>query len=272
MPSRPAPTLFDSGLKVLLLTAAAYVFAFIYECSYLIHFGIPTPFIDVSLHELLVGGAFCLIPICVVMWLDLFWDSFPVSFPPRLSKILMTLVIMFVGVLTLCLLLNAPMSLTVAPLASILFLGTALLVIPIISQRHLPRIANRYWAVFSNDDSKSLKQPRILWIPVSTGLIVAFGMILITGVFAFAIGSFRARTQTDFAVHELSDGCAVLRLSSDGYLCVGIDFQKHVAAGTFRLLDPKGIDLHITKIGRIAPFQTVIVAAPPPPAVPPATH
>jgi hypothetical protein len=31
-----------------------------------------------------------------------------------------------------------------------------------------------------------------------------------------------------------ADNCAVLRLSSNGYLCVGIDFKKRVALGTFR--------------------------------------
>jgi hypothetical protein len=54
-----------------------------------------------------------------------------------------------------------------------------------------------------------------------------------------AIGSRRARAQSTFAIHELADNCAVLRLSSDGYLCVGIDFKKRVALGMFRFLDPK---------------------------------
>jgi hypothetical protein len=68
--------------------------------------------------------------------------------------------------------------------------------------------------------------------------------LTVTGAFSLAIGIFHARVQTDFPVHALTDNCAVLRLSSDGYLCVGIDLQKRVALGTFRYLDPKGLEPH----------------------------
>jgi hypothetical protein len=263
---------FDSALKVLLLTAAAY----------LNYFGVPVAFVDVSPHELLLGGAICLIPICLIVSLDMFWDSRPAKAPPRLSKILMTIVLMTFGVFTLCALLGVSLALTLTPIAFFIGFGAFLLVYPLIRHRQLPRIAHRYWMTYSDFESPESKQPRIFWFPVSQGVIMAIAALLITGAFASAIGIWHARVQTDFPIHDPADHCAILRLSTDGYLCVGMDFQKHAALGTFRFLDPKGVDLSVTRIGRIAPFSAPhppkhstpapIDAAPPLPTSLPTTH
>jgi hypothetical protein len=141
-------------------------------------------------------------------------------------------------------------------IATFTLAAVALLLIPIIRHRGLPKIASRYWATFGDDRSEQIKAPSILWFSVSKGIIVALATLVVTGVLSFAIGTWRARTQSDFAIHDLADNCAVLRLSSDGYLCVGIDFQKRIALGTFRFLDPKGVELRVLRVGPIASFES----------------
>jgi hypothetical protein len=54
----------------------------------------------------------------------------------------------------------------------------------------------------------------------------------------------------------------VLRLSSDGYLCVGIDFKHHQATGAFKFMDPKTNELHMIRAGRIAPPSTIFTLTP----------
>lgn len=256
MTPRPPPALFiDSGMKVLLLTALAYEAAFIYEVSYLAHFGIPIAFIDVTLHELLLCGMACMVASFLIIWIDVFWGAMPRKSPPLLAKSLMTLLLLIVAVFLLCALLDAPLVLGWSIIAILVLAAAALLLTPLIRHRRLPKIANRYWATFGDDRTEQAKAPSILWFSVSKGIIGAIAMLVVTGVFSFAIGTWRAREQSDFAVHEIADNCAVLRVSSDGYLCVGIDFQKHVALGTFRFLDPKGLELHVLKVGRIAQFR-----------------
>jgi hypothetical protein len=255
------PTLIiDSGIKVLLLTAVAYEAAFIYEVSYLVHFGIPIAFVDVSLHELLLCGIATIIGGFLIIWLDIFWGARPTKMPPRLAQALMTLFLLTVGVFVLAGLLAAPFILAASLIATFIFAAAALLLIPLIRHRRLPKIASRYWATFGDDGSDQSKAPSILWFSVSRGIIIAIATLVVTGVLSFAIGTWRARAQSDFAIHELADNCAVLRLSSDGYLCVGMDFKKRVALGTFRFLDPKGLQLHVVRVGPIGAFTS-----PPPP-------
>lgn len=260
MTSRTPALIIDSGIKVLLLTAVAYEAAFIYEVSYLVHFGIPIAFVDVSLHELLLCGIASIIGSFFIIWLDIFWGARPTKMPPRLAQALMTLFLLIVGVFVLAALLDAPLILAASLLATFISAAAALLLIPLIRHRRLPKIASRYWAAFGDDRSDQAKAPSILWFSVSRGIIIAIATVVVTGVLSFAIGSWRARAQSTFAIHELADNCAVLRLSSDGYLCVGIDFKKRVALGTFRFLDPKGVELHIVRVGPIVAFTS-----PPPP-------
>jgi hypothetical protein len=257
MTPRPTPTLvLDSGIKVLLLTAVTYESAFIYEAFYVAHFGVPVAFVDVTLHELLLCGVACLFVIGLIIWLDIFWSAKPSKMPPRLAQALMTLFLLSIGLTVLCALLNAPLALGAGLISTFVFTAAALLLIPLIRHRRLPKIASRYWATFGDDRSEHANAPSILWFSVSRGMIVTIATLVVTGVFSLAIGTWRARAQTDFAILDLSDNCAVLRLSSDGYLCVGIDFQKRVALGTFRFLDPKDIELHIVRVGPIASFQS----------------
>jgi hypothetical protein len=261
MAPRPTPTLIiDSGIKVLLLTAVTYESAFIYEVSYLSHFGIPIAFVDVTLHELLLCGIASLFAIGFTIWLDIFWSARPTKMPPRLAQSLMTLFLLIIAVSVLCALIDAPFAVSASLTATFIFAAAALLAIPLIRHRRLPNITHRYWATFGGDRSDDAKTPSLLWFSVSKGIITAMAALTITGIFSFAIGTCRARVQTDFAIHDLTDNCAVLRLSSDGYLCVGIDFHKHIALRTFRYLDPKGLELHLLRVGRIAPFTS-----PPPP-------
>jgi hypothetical protein len=261
MTPRPTSTLIiDSGIKVLLLTAVTYEAAFIYEASYLVHFGIPIAFVDVSLHELLLCGIASIVVSFFIIWLEIFWGARPTNMPPRLAQLLMSLFLLIVMVLVLDTLLDAPFVLGASLIGMFIFAGAALLSVPLIRHRHLPKIASRYWATFGDDHSDQTKTPSILWFSVSRGVVVAVGALVIAGALSVAVGTWRARVQTDFAIHEISDNCAVLRLSSDGYLCVGIDFRKHAALGTFRFLDPKGLELHLVRVGPIA-----TPTSPPPP-------
>jgi hypothetical protein len=248
--------IIDSGIKVLLLTALAYEAAFIYEVSYLVHFGIPIAFVDVSLHELLLCGIGSVIASSCIIWADIFWGAWSRKFPPLLAKSLMSLFLLIVGVSVLCMLLNAPLIFAAALIATFIFAAAALLVIPLIRHRRLPKIASRYWATFGDEPPNQIKAPSILWFSVSRGIIIAIATLVVAGVLSFAVGSWRARAQSDFVIHDLADNCAVLRLSGDGYLCVGIDFQKRIALGTFRFLDPKGLELHVLRVGPIASFES----------------
>jgi hypothetical protein len=256
MTPRPTPALIiDSGIKVLLLTAVAYEAAFIYEVSYLVHFGIPIAFIDASLHELLLCGIASIIASFFIIWLEIFWGARPTKMPPRLAQALMTLFLLIVGVLVLGGLLDAPFILAGSLIIIFVSAAAALLLIPLIRHRRLPKIASRYWATFGDDRFDQARAPSILWFSVSGGIIVAIATLVMTGVLSFAIGTWRARAQTEFAIHQ-ADNCVVLRLGSDGYLCVGIDFQKRVALGSFRFLDPKGVELHMARVGPIVAFTS----------------
>jgi hypothetical protein len=257
MTPRPTPALIiDSGIKVLLLTAITYEAAFIYEVSYLAHFGIPIAFVDVTLHELLLCGIACVVAGILIIWVDIFWGARPTKTPPRLAQALMTLFLLIIAVFLITGLLEAPLILGTSLIAVFIIAAAALLLVPLIRHRRLPKIATRYWATYGDDPSDQVKAPSILWFSVSRGTMIAIATLVVTGVFSFSFGTWRAHAQTDFAIHDLTDNCAVLRLSSDGYLCVGIDFHKHVALGTFRFLDPKGLELHMLKVGRVAAFSS----------------
>jgi hypothetical protein len=167
----------------------------------------------------------------------------------------LTLFLLSIAVSALAALLNAPLILGTSLIAVFLFAAAALLFIPLIRHRRLPKISTRYWATFGDERTEQVKAPSILWFSVSKGILGAIAMLVLTGASSFAIGTWRAREQSEFAVHEIADNCAVLRVSSDGYLCVGIDFQKQAALGPFRFLDPKGLELHVRKVGRIAQFK-----------------
>jgi len=261
MTSRPPPSLIiDSGVRVLLLTTVAYEAAYIYEVSYLGHFGVPVAFVDVSLHELLLCGIACVIASFAIIWIEVVWGTIPSKTPPRLAKALMTLLMLIIAVLVLCALIDAPFMLGMSVIGGLFLAAVALLLLPLLLHRRLPKLASRYWAVYGADQSDRVKAPSILWFSVSRGVIIAIAVVVITGLFSSAFGLWHARVQRDFAISNVTDNCAVLRLSSDGYLCVGIDFHKHIALGTFRYLDPKGLELHLLRVGRLAPF-----IAPPPP-------
>ena len=253
------PFTIDSGVKVLLITAAAYESVFLYEYSYLMHFGVPAIFVDVSLHELLFGGFAGLLVIAFTMWLDMFWSVRPTRIPPRLAQSLMILFLLSIAVFVLSVLFGVALILLFALLATLFLCAGTLLIVPLIRHRHLPKVSYRYWATFGGDPAVDTKPPTLLWFAVSKSILTSIGALVVTGVFALGLGTFHANVQSDFPVHDPKDNCAVLRLSSEGYLCVGIDFRRRVPLGTVRFLDPKSTDIRMLKIGRVAAF---VAAAP----------
>jgi hypothetical protein len=254
MTPRPMPFIIDSGIKVLLLTTVAYESAFIYEATYLAHFGIPIALVDVTLHVLLLYGIACLFAIIFIIWLDIFWSTMSAKMPPRLRQSLMVFFLLLIAALVLCALLNAPLVLAASFIHFFVVAAAALLIVPLILHRRLPNIVSRYWAIFGGDSANQAGSPSILWFSVSRSIIIAVATLTVAGVFSLGIGICHARFKpiSRFTISPTTFG--VLRLSSDGYLCVGIDFQKRVALGTFRFLDPKSLELHIVRVGQVASF------------------
>jgi hypothetical protein len=99
--------------------------------------------------------------------------------------------------------------------------------------------------------SASFTLPSFLWIPVPAAVFSLAAGAVVSIILAMAFGESHARTQVEFPVLSSPDQCVVLRVSSEGYLCVAIDLQKRITLGRFKLIDPKSAAVNIVKVGRI---------------------
>jgi hypothetical protein len=245
----------EGAILVLIFTAIAYVAAFTYEATYLSYFGIPIEFVDVTLRELLLYGVIALGFIFVAMTFSMFlWEFFLKNLPPALSKAVFILTLMAVATTVLMLLTGNVQTATVATAAGPLLIIGLLFAIPKFRFSHMSSYRRRLMATYAESSpSDSFRLPSFLWIPIPSDVLPLAGCIVVSVMLAFASGEFRARTQIEFPVLGAVDSCIVLRVSTEGYLCVAFDPQKRIELASFRFVDPRGADIHIVRIGRLKP-------------------
>jgi len=247
----------DGAILVLILTTIAYVAAFAYENTYLSYFGIPVEFVDVTLRELLLCGAITLLVMfAAIVFSTFLWELFLKPLPPALSKIVFLFTLIAVGTTTLMLLAGnfQPVMIITAALGP-LVINCLLFAIPIFKFSHMSSYRRKLMATYAESfPSDSFKLPSFLWLPVSMGVFLLAACTVVSTMFAFAFGEFRARTQSEFPVSGPPDPCVVLRVSSEGYLCAAIDLQKRITLGSFKFLDPKSAAVQVVKLGRIRPI------------------
>jgi hypothetical protein len=250
---QPKPNRIESAILVLIFTTMAYIAAFTHEAAYLSYFGIPIEFVDVTLRELLFYGVIFLGFICVaISFSAFFWEFFLKNLPPALSRAVFALTLITVSLAALMLLTgNYQAALIAACLGPLLLIGL-LFVLPMFKFSHMSSYKRRLAATYAGSlSSDAFRAPSFLWLPIPTGIFALAACMVVSIIFAFAVGEFRARIQTEFPVLGPVDPCIVLRVSTEGYLCVAFDPLRRNAPDNFRFVDPKGADIHVVKIVRL---------------------
>jgi hypothetical protein len=248
----------DGAVLALILTSIAYVAAFTYEATYLSYFGIPIEFVDVTLRELLLYGAIAMgFIMFAILFSTIIWSWFPKAFPLALSQMLILFMLIPMVTMAFALLAGDFQPPLIAIVILFPLLSCLLFVAPIFRFSHIPGYTRRLKATYGGKSLGDSFKPAFLWIPVPRAVFLLAAGTVISILFAYAFGKFRARTQEEFSVLSSPDPCVVLRLSSEGYLCAGMDTQKRVALGSVKIVDPDGTELHIVKIGRIKTFATL---------------
>jgi hypothetical protein len=249
----PRPHRIDGAILVLVLTTIAYVAAFTYEATYLSYFGIPIEFVDVTLRELLLYGVIALGFMFFAIFFSTFlWELFLKNLPPTLSKIVFIFTLMAVAATALMLLTGNFQPAMIAGSIGPLLINCLLFVVPIFRFSHMSSYRRKLMATYSEPSpSDSFRLPSFLWLRVPKGVFPLAACTVVSIMLAFAFGEFRARTQIEFPVLNPVDPCIVLRVSTEGYLCVAFDPQRRAELGSFRFVDPRGADIHIVKIGRL---------------------
>jgi hypothetical protein len=251
----PRSRRIDGAILALILTTIAYVAAFTYEATYLSYFGIPIEFVDVTLRELLLYGVIAFGFMFVAIFFSTFlWEAFLKSLPPPFSKIVFIFTLMAVAVTAFMLLTANFQPALIAGAIGPLLINCLLFAIPIFRFSHISGYRRRLIATYAGLPTSDSFNPTFLWFPVPNGVFLLAACTIASIMFAFAFGEFRARTRGEFPFLSSPGPCVVLRLSSEGYLCAAIDPQKRTALGSFQIIDPKGADIHIVKIGRLKPI------------------
>jgi hypothetical protein len=248
----------DGAILVLIFTAIAYVAAFTYEATYLSYFGIPIEFVDVTLSELLLYGVIALGFIFAAMMFSMFlWEFFLKSLPPALSKIVFIFTLMAVAATAFMLLIgNVQTAMVASAIGGPLLIIGLLFVVPLFRLSHMSSYRRRLMATYAESSPiDSFRLPSFLWLPIPNDVLPLAACTVVSIMLAFASGEFRARTQIEFPVFGPVDPCIVLRVSTEGYLCVAFDPQRRNALDSFRFVDPRGADIHNVKIGRLKPAR-----------------
>jgi hypothetical protein len=245
----------DGAILVLIFTAIAYVAAFTYEATYLSYFGIPIEFVDVTLRELLLYGVIALACIFAAMMFSMFlWEFFLKSLPPALSKIVFIFTLMAVAATAFMLLTGNSQPAIIAGAIGPLLINCLLFVIPLFRFSHMSSYRRRLMATYAGSSpSDSFRPSSFLWLPIRNDVIPLAACTVASILLAFACGEFRARTQIEFPVLGSIDPCIVLRVSTEGYLCVAFNPQSRTELASFRFVDSRGPDIHIVKIGHLKP-------------------
>jgi len=246
----------DGAIVALILTAIAYIAAFSYEATYLSYFGIPIEFVDVTLRELLPYGLLALIFMSfAILFSTFFWDVFLKSLPPAISKFVFILSLMSVANTAWILLTGKFQPLTIAGSIGPFLLICLLFVVPLFKFPHISRYRRRLIATYTESPlGDSFRPPSYLWFNIPDGVLPLVICTMVSIIFAFAFGEFRARTQIEFPVLNPVDPCIVLRVSTEGYLCVAFDPMKRAELGAFRIVELRGADIHMAKIGPLKPL------------------
>jgi len=270
-PSAPEhwPRRIDSALLGLLLTAASYAVAFEYEAGYLSHFGLPADLVEVGARNLIIAAA-TVLGSAMLFYVSVagLLDTLPKSvrgWPPVVRRRLF-----FLGFLCLFLyfVFTRMHVTTVALLIGVGLPGLMLigeLVMPLIGHRQVPTYAGRLEASVKADLATELRSDdltqaivRLLTPSVAAVLVVSVAAC----VFAYSLGESEAHSQKVFLVADAEKPCAVIRILSEGLLCVGFDPKTHIARGEYRLLRPDSVQMVLTQTGSLGEVEPVPIADP----------
>jgi hypothetical protein len=250
----------------LLLTASSYAIAFEYQAGYLSHFGLPADFVEVGARNLIIAAATVLgSAMLFYVFVAGLLDALPKSvrgWSPVVRRR-----VFFLGFLCVFLyFVSTRMHVTTVALLigvglpALMLIGE--LLTPLFIYRQIPSYAGKLEASVKADIAKQRSSDdltqaivRLLTPSIAAVLVVSVAACF----FAYSVGESEAHSQKVFLVADAEKPCVVIRILSEGLLCVGFDPKTHIARGEYRLLRPDSVHMVLTETGSLGEAEALPV-------------
>lgn len=257
----PRRELFTDGVTILLITAGAYVGAYVYEFSYMSFFGVPPEMIEVSASTLVAtGGWLVILSVVAAQLLHAVWNIDRMGFfqPTNGWGLFVKKWGMVIAVWALGFWLFRHSWLSYLNLALFLVLPIADLVVPIFARTPGQTYNQRLASWLNEPDNPKPDQLTIFKKGMSVFILNTLMWIALFSGACSLLGRLLAKTTNEFGFVEAHSENVILRKYGDRYLLARYDWDRRIFLRQFRLLPVEEIKVPV--VVKKLPTSVAVVA------------